>query len=402
MIIKKLLVALVNVGAVSAFVSAQTILSEKDAVELALKQNPQMKVAGLKIEKQEKLRGAAYSFENLEVVFQAPTGDQFRPGVMQRFSFPNVYANQIKLQKTNVNIAKAEQGVTTNNLIFAVRSSYNQLNFLAEKYNTLRRQDSIFSDIIEINDIRYRVGQISNLEKINGEAYYKQIQFNLLQTLAALQNEKIQLAILVGRPEDTSITSVGKLVKIVDYEVNQIPDTTFETNPLTKFYEQQRLASRRLLGLERNKRAPGLVVGYLNQANYSNSNYEYRFQVGVTLPIWYWTYGSRINAAKKDVDIAKSQSTLNNYQLKGEYSKELAQLRQYTTAVEYFETVGNEQSKEIIKSARESYRLGSIGYYFYLQNLNQAFQIQLNSLEALKNYNQSIITLQFLLGEQKY
>ncbi|MFN0050406.1 MAG: TolC family protein [Cytophagales bacterium] len=380
--------------------NAQTILTEKEAVEQALQNNPQMKVAGLKIEKQQRLKGAAVTFENLEVIMQAPIGDEFRPAILQRFSFPTVYTNQLKIQKNNVAIAESEQGITTNNLIFNVRTTFNSLNYLAEKYKSLRRQDSIFNDIIEINDIRYRVGQISNLEKINGEAYYKQIQFNLLQTLAALQNEKIQLAILIGRPQDTSITSAGNLVKIVDYEVNQLPDTNFATNPLTQYYQKQRIASNSQLSLEQNRRLPGLVLGYFDQSSYSNS--LYRFQFGVTLPIWYWTYGSKIGAAKKDVEIALAQSTYNNYQLKGEYSKELSQLRQYRTAVNYFETVGNDQSREIIKSARESYRLGSIGYYIYLQNLNQAFQIQQNSLEALKNYNQSIIRLQYVLGEQKY
>ena len=305
-----------------------------------------------------------------------------------------VYTNQVKIQKNNVEIARSEQGITTNNLIYNVRTTYNFLNYLIEKYKSLRRQDSIFNDIIEINDIRYRVGQISNLEKINGEAYYKQIQFNLLQTVAAVQNEKIQLALLIGRPQDTSITSGGSLVKILDYEINQLPDSSFNTNPLTQYYQKQSLASKSLLSLEKNRRLPGLVVGYFDQSIYKNS--VYKFQFGVTLPIWYWAYGSRIGAAKKDVEIIQSQSTYNNYQLKGEYSKVLSQLRQYRTAVTYFETVGNDQSKEIIKSARESYRLGSIGYYIYLQNLNQAFQIQLNSLEALKNYNQSIISLQYI------
>ncbi len=398
--ISKLLIALfLNLFFVLTSAS-QTVLSEKEAIDFALANNPQMKVAGLRIEKQQKLKAGAVAFENLEIIMQAPAGDEFRPAILQRFSFPTVYTNQVKIQKNNVAIAQSEQSITTNNLIFSVRTSYNSLNYLIQKYNALRRQDSIFNDIIEINDIRYRVGQISNLEKINGEAYYKQIQFNLLQTLASLQNEKIQLAILIGRPQDTSITSAGQLVKIVDYEINQLPDTSFVTNPLTQYYDKQRLATKSVLSLERNRRLPGLIVGYFNQSNYSSS--AYRFQFGVTLPIWYWAYGSRIGAAKKDVEIIQAQSTYNNYQLKGEYSKILAQLRQYSTAVEYFETIGNDQSREIIKSARESYRLGSIGYYFYLQNLNQAFQIQQNSLEALKNYNQSIISLQYILGEQKY
>lgn len=377
------------------------VITEKQAIEMALKNNPQMTVAAKRIEKQQKLKQSAYSIENMEVVLEAPTGEDLRPGVMQRFSFPTAYGAQSNYLKSNIKLAESEKEVTTNNLIFSVRTTINHLNYLSEKYEALRKQDSIFTDIVNINDVRYKVGQISNLEKINGEAFYKQIQFNMLQTRAALQNERIQLSILVGRPEDTTIITDGVLRKIIDYEVDQLPDTSFTTNPLTKFYKQQIVTSRKSLALERNKALPGLVLGYLDQGQ-PNSKLEYRVRFGVTLPLWFWTYSSRISAAKKDVEISQEQSKLNNYQLKGEYSKELAQLRQYSTAVKYFETVGIAQSNEIIKSAKESYRSGSIGYYFYLQNLVQAFQIQLNALEALKDYNLSIITLQYLLGDQKY
>jgi outer membrane protein TolC len=393
-----LLLSIISFASISSF-SQKNIISEKEAVEFALKGNPQMKIASLKIEKQKSLKGASINFKNLEILVQSPYSHNFKPAILQAFDFPTVYIQQAKAQNNNVKVAQAEQSITTNNLIFQVRSNYNTLNYLIEKNNTLKRQDSIFSYILEVNDVRYRVGQISNLEKINGEAYYKQIQFSLIQNTADLQNAQIQLAIQIGKPEDTSFVSTGKLSKIIDYEVNHIPDTTFETNPLSTYYKQQKFLAQRQLKIDKNKMLPGLIVGYFDQWG---GPAKYQFSAGVTLPIWFWAYSSRINASKKDVEIVGVQSTYNNYQLKGEYSKELAQFRNYNTALQYFESVGLAQAAEIIKSARESYRLGSIGYYFYLQNINQAFQIQYNYLEALKNYNQSIITLQYLLGDQKY
>lgn len=380
---------------------AQKILTEKEAIEAALSRNPQMKIASLKIEKQQSLKSTGVSLPNTEILFQAPTGTEFRPGILQQFDFPTVYGKQVSVYKAGIEVAKADQQITKNSLIYNVRTTYNQVNFLIEKYNTLRRQDSIFDDILKINELRYNVGQISNLEKINGEAYYKQIQFNLLQTYAALQYGKIQLSILIGSPEDNSITAQGKLEKIIDYTVEFSPDTTFASNPLTAYYLQQQKQTQKLLQVEKNKRLPGIVVGYLNQAGTSDPTL-YRLQVGVTLPLWYWTYKGKIAAARKDVEILQSQSKLNNYSLKGEYAKELAKFKQYQTAVQYFETVGRAQASEILKSARESFRLGSISYYIYLQNINQAFQIELNSLEALKNYNESLIALQYLLGNTNY
>ncbi|MDX2191642.1 MAG: TolC family protein [Bacteroidota bacterium] len=386
-------------------IGQRQILTEKVAVEQALQNNLQMKIADLKIDKQKSLKNAGVNLDNLQVLMDAPVEKRFTISVYQPFQFPTVYAQQYKFQKANINVAAAEKSITTNQLIYNVRTTFNQLTYLIEKYKTLKRQDSIFSDIIGINETRYRVGQISNLEKINGEAYYKQIQFNLMKTMADLLNAKIQLGILLGRPEDTTLWVNGNLKKIIDYEVNQIPDTTFETNPLTNYYNQQQISFTRALKIEKSRQLPGFIVGYYDQVTDGKSAEQpflYRFNAGITLPIWYWTYGAKINAAKKDFEIVKTQARYTNYQLKGEYSKELANLRNYSNSVTYFETTGNALANEILKSAREGYRLGSIGYYIYLQNLNQAFQIQINALDALVSYNNSLITLQYLLGDQKY
>ncbi|MDX2195125.1 MAG: TolC family protein [Cytophagales bacterium] len=377
------------------------VLTEKEAIQSALQYNPLMKVSGLKIEKQEKLKSASYAIRNTELLMQAPVENEFRLGVLQTFDFPTLYSQQKGLQKYNVKMAVAEKDVTANGLVYNVRINYNDLNFLIQKYNTLKVQDSVFNDILEINEIRYSVGAISNLEKINGQAYYKQIQFKLLETITELQNSKIQLAILMGKPQDTSLYVDGTLKKIDNSRLNLNADSSFANNPITTYYYQGIKVNEKQLKVEKNRALPGITLGYLDQTN-PNNDFLYRVQFGISLPLWYWTYNSKIGAAKKDLEIIKTQSQNANYNLRGEYSKALAQFRNYSNAVDYFENVGNTLASEILKSARESYRLGSIGYYIYLQNINQSFQIKLDYLQALKNYNESVITLQYLTGIQEY
>lgn len=377
------------------------LLTEKSCIETALQNNLQIKIADFKIEKQQKLKGSTVNLPNLEILIQAPDGKNFRPGFMQGIEFPTVYTSQNKAQKVNIKVAEAEKGISTNILIYNVRTSFNELKYATEKFNILKSQDSIFAEILNINEVRYRVGQISNLEKLNGEAYYKQIQFNKMQSKAELQNSKIQLSILMGKPNDTTYNYAGKIVKIIDYQIQNQPDTNFASNPITNYYIQQKSLNKSLLKVEQNKRIPGLMFGFLNQAE-SNTALRYYFSAGVRLPIWYWAYGSKISAAKKDVEIINSQSQYANYAIKGEYTKELALYKQFSAAVDYYENIGLAQSNEIIRSAKESYRLGSIGYYVYLQNINQAFQIQLSYIESLKNHNKSVLALQYLLGNQVY
>lgn len=381
--------------------SQNTILTEKNAVENALLMNQQIKIANLKIEKQTALKGSAVNLPNLEVLIQSPDGKHFRPGLMQGFEFPTVYSQQAKLQKSNIKITESEKGITLNSLTYSVRISYNEANYTLQKYLALKNQDSTFAEILKMNEIRFNVGQISNLEKINGESYYKQIQFSKNQAFAEFQNAKMQLAILMGNPSDTSFSILKNYSKITDYEIKENLDTTFAQNPIQQYYISQKDYFNRQLKVDKHKRLPGLMVGLLNQAD-NNTPFRYHISAGVRLPIWYWAYSSKIKASKKDIEIINSQSNYANYTLFGEYNKELALFRQYIKALDYYENTGLIQSEEILRAAKESYRLGSIGYYIYLQNINQAYQIQYSYLESLRNHNKSIITLQYLKGDQKY
>jgi outer membrane protein TolC len=176
-------------------------------------------------------------------------------------------------------------------------------------------------------------------------------------------------------------------------------DTTYLIkNPLLTFTRQNELLSKKMLQVERSKRIPGFVGGFLNQGN-DATPLAARVRVGITLPIWQWTFQGHINAAKKGIEIAQTQRQLNAYQLNTEYAKALADYRQFRDNLEYFESVGIREAEEILRNAKESFRLGSINYYAFLQNLELSFTIRQNYLETLKNYNQSVLNLLYLKGE---
>ena len=378
---------------------AQNKISLEQAINQAISNNPEMKLSGQKIDQQIALKPNAYNFGDPLIIFQAPTGDEQRISVLQTFQYPGVYVAQHQAQKGRVGLSQTEKLIVQNNLTYKVKNAYNETQFLIEKVQLLQRKDSIYSNILKINDVRYRVGQISNLEKINGEAKYKEIEYLLQQSRASLKDARIQLGLLLGNPNDSSFVPSEKLSKITagNIVMNDYDSSVYHSNPLLGYNYKLEKVNRSMLQVERRKRIPGPIVGYLNQASHSTETF-YRFQFGFSLPIWFWTYSANIKSAKKGVEIAKTQKQITANQLSTEYSRAITQFRQQTENIEYFETIGLQQSDEIIKAARESYRLGSIGYYAFLQNIELAFQIEQNYLESLRNYNQSIITINYITG----
>ncbi len=381
-------------------------ISLQEAVTKAIEKNPQMRLADQKIQQQVLLKPTAYNLENPELIFEAPTGSVMRPGVMQRFQFPSVYTAQADAQEKRVGLAEAEKQISSNNLVYRVKVAYTNLQFVIEKVNWLRRQDSVYRDIIRVNDVRYRVGQITNLEKINGESQYKKILYNLRQAEVELRNTKLQFGLLLGSAADTTQTPSERLIKLPELPAAYRIDTTaFASNPILTFNYQVESLNKSLVKVEKRKRLPNLFVGFLNQGATNPSDIGYapfqnRLRYGISVPLWLWTQNAFVRATAKEVEISQTQTRINTLQLNTEYTNALALYRQADENLNYFENVGLREASEILRDARESYRLGSITYYAYLQNLELAFQIEGNYLETLKNYNQSIIYIQYLKGER--
>jgi cobalt-zinc-cadmium resistance protein CzcA len=369
------------------------------ALASALKRNPEMTLAQQRIDQQVALKPASFNLATPDLVFEAPTGQELRPGVLQVIDYPGVYTAQSRSQRSRIRLTETEKDITINNLKFRLRSAYNQLQFTLARTRLLQGQDSVYDDLLKVNEIRYRVGQISSLEKINGESQYKRIQYTLKVSRNELRNAKYQFNLLMGRPNDTTYIP-AEVLKKNSYVFDFTPvDTSYlSNNPLLDYSYRNVVLNKNLLKVERRRRLPGPVLGYLNQGT-PDTGLEPRLRLGVTLPVWQWVFQANVNAAKKGIQIAQTQQQLTAYQLNTEYARAQADFRQFKDNVNYFETVGLAEAAEILRNARESFRLGSITYYQYLQNVELSYTIRQNYLETLKNYNQAVINLIYLKGE---
>jgi len=374
-------------------------VSLDSAIVLAKSKNPEMTLARERIDQQIALKPAAFGLQQPDLIFEAPTGHDLRPGVLQLIDYPGTFVAQAKAQHSKIELTKTEQAIATNSLVYRVRTAYNLLQYLLIKTIVLQSQDSVFDDIIKVNEIRYRVGQISALEKLNGESQYKRILYNLKMAKTELRNAKYQFNLLLGAPNDTTHVPNEGLKKSTHQIVITPIDTAYiGNNPLLDYSRHQENYSLHFLKTERRRRWPGLILGFLNQGT-PETAIEPRMRVGFTLPIWQWTYQAHVNAAKKGVDIARTQKQLTRYQLNTEYAKAQAEFAQYQENLNYFETIGLVEANEILRASRESFRLGSINYYQFIQNLDLSYTLRQNYLETLKNYNQAIINLIYLRGE---
>ncbi|NND10971.1 MAG: hypothetical protein HKN96_07160, partial [Flavobacteriaceae bacterium] len=105
---------------------------------------------------------------------------------------------------------------------------------------------------------------------------------------------------------------------------------------------------------------------------------------------------SRIKASRIAEDIIEEETNDYEIQLKRKYQALKSQLFQYEKELDYYENEGRQLSDEILKTANGSFRNGEIDFYQYILSLENAYELQLNYLENLNNYNQTVININYL------
>lgn len=74
----------------------------------------------------------------------------------------------------------------------------------------------------------------------------------------------------------------------------------------------------------------------------------------------------------------------------------MGELAKYEEALKYYEEEGKTLSEEILKTANGSFKNGEIDFFQYIQSLENVYEIELQYLDNLNKYNQTVIAINYL------
>ena len=372
----------------------QKQISEADAVSMAVKNSKNISASDLGIKEQKQLLKSTINFPNPEVFIESPTGNFYTGNITQSIEFPTVYSKQYKLQKQRIGLAEKEKVVTEAEIKYQVTQLYLLLQYADTLHKQLYIQDTVYAGIATSASRQFDVGQIDYLQKIFTETQYGEIHNQYLQSQINVSNLQSQLQFLTGLREPFRAMQLTS--QWMDVEV-QKDSAALIYNPSILLYKQTQKISQKNIDLQKNKALPGLAFGYFNQGERSTpiSN---RFRFGFTAPLWFWQYKGNINAAKTEFEIAKQKTNGLQQQLSVQLIQAQNELAINGQSLKYYQTTGIKKANEIINTAKRFFASGENDYINYLRNINDAYSIQLKYLEAIRNYNQSILSIKYLTG----
>ncbi len=405
-----LFVALLPFGA-----QAQAIQPEPftlhTAIEHAKRNNLAVKSAELDVQREQALRKAAFNLPKTNVSYSRGQISTIRQdeyiAASQQFAFPAVYVQQAKLADASVQQAEVRKAIVQQELVRDVKQRYYELLYHKARLQLLQEQDTLYSDFSRAAGIRFRTGETGFLEQATAEARTLAVRTELQQAQADVQITRRNLGLLLKAETDITFAEEA-LAKRAMPLLND--SAVAATNPYLAWVRSELQLARQQTKLEKALLLPDITLGYFNQTFigeaprdnagiiYSGGDRFTGFEAGLAVPLWFGAQRARVKGARLQEEAVKSQIAYRQEAAVAEIRNLLQELGKHETTLAYFEQGALKQARLINKAARLSFRTGEIDYVEYVQALDQAFQLNTNYLNALRNYNQTLIMLEFSAG----
>lgn len=371
------------------------MVQESEVVERIMKNSASLQASDLQVKQNRYLQKSGFSIPNPELIAESPTGEFYAVGVLQSVEFPSVYVKQNQLRKQMTELSEKQKEITRQDLVKLARLLYLDAQLGEALCFHLQRQDSLYKQIAMAADRQFAAGTIDYLAKTFAQTQAGEVHNQLTQTREEYNAVIGQLRLYTGLNDSIRTAPLTRL--IFEELQSETDSSAVLLNPSIQYNLQLKRVNKKTLELERNKALPGLVFGYLNQGSKSTETF-YRFRVGFTIPLWFWQYSGNIKAAKTGVEIATQEAKAQQLTISSQVLQARGDVKKFAQALQYYESTGLKQTEDIITTARRFFESGQLDYVGYLRNINEAYLIKARYLEALKNYNQSVITINYLTG----
>lgn len=393
--------------------SAQSLpnLTLQSALEIGLKNNQLIQAGNLEVTVQKQLKNTAYELPKTE--FGGMLGQYNTKSFDQNYTASQgispfefgakkeMINASIKSSELNLNLIKKQ--ITLN-----IRQSWNHLLFLIEKTKILKQQDTLLQQFVKAANLRYQTGDTYSLEATTATVKQQELLQLIKQNDALIFMEKSKLRALLHLETDfivneTAFAVLPALSVTDSAALRQNPQLELSMQEVQKAMAGKRLQKAALM--------PDLNVGYFIQSLTGNQeingqavyyNGVPRFQgmtFGISVPIFAGGNTARIKASETAIQVQQQNVASLHTQLRSQFEQQLEQLMTFQSLVEHYEITALPAAKTITTNAGKSYLNGEISYIEFIQGIQTSLDIQSNYLNAISNYNQAVINLQYLLNQ---
>lgn len=434
---KKLLLGFSLLLAVMKVNAQQIDLTLQQAIDIALAENPTIKVADKDIELKKIADTQAWQSLLPEVTATASIqhtliaaemnlgGNKFKMGQDNTNTSalvgtlnvpvfaPSVYQN-MKLTKVDIELAQEKARSSRLDLVNQVTKAFYQMLLSQDSYQVMQESYKISKENFDVVNAKYQVGSVSEYDKISAEVRMRSMNSSLVTAQTGLTLTELQLKVLMGINPSMKVTINDKLenyeggLKLADIDSTE---SALENNSTIRQFGINRDMLERTLKIQRTGFMPTVALTLTGQYqslynnNWSLWNYSWSpsasFSIGVSIPIYKASNWTKLKMTKLQLSELEDNRINTQRQL-----AEAAQSYVHNMASSIAQVTGN---KEAVRQADKAVTIASKRYEVGRGTILELNQSEVALTQAQLTYNQSIYDylvnkseLDYTLGRETY
>lgn len=387
------------------------VLNLQQCLNMAYEKNYKILAANKSIERAKKLQATAWDIDKTDLTLsQDPTSGGSTDNsisLTQSIEFPTLYIAKNKQLKAETQAEKSKKNVVLSELIYQIKSNYYQLIYEYERLNILNKQDSILNRYRTIAEARFKAGETRQLELLSANRMHRENKLEMTNVLSGIESKQLLLSGLVNSNEP--IKPADQNLVALDWVQNSF---NYQLTPEGQYAQDRITVADKAVSVAKNGYAPSLSLSlrnqmvisswdpyHVNRNRFEGGNFM-GFEVGVGIPLFYGATKARIKAAKKDKEIAEYEIKQEQLDKQQEYHACLSKCNEAFVRMKYYQEEGKQNNLKLEEMSQEEYENGEISYIEYVEALNNSIDFYMKKAAAINDYNQSVIELQKLMGNQ--
>jgi len=376
------------------------IINLKELISTAKKNYPGFEINKLEIEKKKHLlktsidmgiSSISYSSEGMGGATDSQTsGFNFAQNEIDIFSI----GAKSSYNKKNLELSQSLSKIDDMTLERSIRQDWTDAIKFKMIYQLSKELNSIYVKFENSARLKYEYQEASKLEYLWAKNESRQIEISMYE---ANKNYKISLLKLnfwmkSDKTLDVEIISNKDMLNIEN-------KTLDVSHPYIKAAQEKQALDLENVNLKKKALLPKLNLEYGIQ-KIANKTGFYKYQIGISLPIFNRTEKANIRFAKTQADISQLNVLEKQLTLKNNIDKTYLEYTQLKQSVDILTKESLLLSEEQIKGAQFAYKAGELDYIQFSTNLKQAIDIKLKYIYTFNKYMQAYNSLMFFTNKQ--
>ncbi|MBR4589604.1 MAG: TolC family protein [Bacteroidaceae bacterium] len=415
--------------------SQQIDLTLQKAIDIALAENPTIRVADKEIQLKENAQKEAWMALLPEVTANASlqhtliaaemklSGNSFKMGrdgvntgnVSAALNVP-VFAPAVyqamKLSKEDILLAQEKARGSRLDLVNQVTKAYYHVLLAQDSYDVVQKAYNTSKQSYDVVEQKFNVGKVSEYDKISAEVQMRSMNSSLVSTKNALSLVKLQLKVLMGINPDLDVNIVDKLEnyqnEMLLSEVTAVTNE-LQNNSTLKQLDLNKSMLERNLKIQRTNFMPTIAFSLTGQYqslyndNWKVWDYEWSpsasFTFAVSIPIFKASNWTKLKSTKiqlsqmTDSRLNTERSLLMSVQsYRNNMASSIAQMESNKTAVE--------QADKAVTISAKRYEVGRGTILELNQSQVALTQAQLTYVQSIYEYLTNKSDLNYTLGRE--